>query len=125
MFKALGRIIIKFFTQLGQAASLVSSCVFWLFKSPLEFNQTMQQTTKIGVESMVVATLTSLFTGMVLALQAGTTMQSILSEPLYIGTIVGFKDNLFEVKISENTKITILANGIVDVFQENNGVSKK
>jgi phospholipid/cholesterol/gamma-HCH transport system permease protein len=27
---------------------------------------------------------------MVLALQAGTTMQSILSEPLYIGTIVGF-----------------------------------
>lgn len=42
-----------------------------------------------------------------------------------IGTIAGFKDNLFEVKISENTKITILANGIVDVFQENNGVSKK
>ena len=90
MFKSLGRIIIKFFTQLGQATSMVASCGFWLFKSPLEFNQTMQQTTKIGVESMVVATLTSLFTGMVLALQAGTTMSSILSEPLYIGTIVGF-----------------------------------
>ena len=90
MFKALGRLIIKFFTQLGQAASMVSSCAFWLFKSPLEFSQTMQQTTKIGVESLVVATLTSLFTGMVLALQAGTTMRNILSEPLYIGTLVGF-----------------------------------
>lgn len=90
MFKALGRLVIKFFTQLGQASSMVSSCVFWFFKSPLEFSQTMQQTTKIGVESLVVATLTSLFTGMVLALQAGTTMRNILSEPLYIGTLVGF-----------------------------------
>lgn len=43
-----------------------------------------------------------------------------------IGTIVGFKDNLFEVKISENTKITILENGIVDVIKDNaNGVNKK
>ncbi len=43
-----------------------------------------------------------------------------------IGTIVGFKDNLFEVKISENTKITVLENGIVDVLKDNaNGVNKK
>ena len=45
-----------------------------------------------------------------------------------IGTIVGFKDNLFEVKISENTKITVLENGIVDVLKDNvnaNGVTKK
>ena len=43
-----------------------------------------------------------------------------------IGTIAGFKDNLFEVKISESTKITVLENGIVDVLKENiNGVSKK
>jgi phospholipid/cholesterol/gamma-HCH transport system permease protein len=69
---------------------MVYSCLFWLFKAPLEIAQTMQQTVKIGVDSLTVATLTSLFTGMVLALQAGTTMQSILSEPLYIGTIVGF-----------------------------------
>lgn len=90
MFKELGRFILTFLDQLGQAASMVYSCLFWLFKAPLEFTQTMQQTVKIGVDSLTVATLTSLFTGMVLALQAGTTMQSILSEPLYIGTIVGF-----------------------------------
>ena len=90
MFKELGRFIFTFLDQLGQAASMVYSCLFWLFKAPLEFAQTMQQTVKIGVDSLTVATLTSLFTGMVLALQAGTTMQSILSEPLYIGTIVGF-----------------------------------
>lgn len=45
-----------------------------------------------------------------------------------IGTIAGFKDNLFEVKISENTKITVMENGIIDVFKDNknaNGVSEK
>ncbi len=43
-----------------------------------------------------------------------------------IGTIVGFKDNLFEIKISENSKITVLENGIVDVIKDNaNGVNKK
>jgi phospholipid/cholesterol/gamma-HCH transport system permease protein len=50
----------------------------------------MLQTVRVGVDSVAVATLTSLFTGMVLALQAGTTMQNILSEPLYIGTLVAF-----------------------------------
>ncbi len=90
MFKLLGRLLLGFFKQLGLAAEMVSSCIFWLFKAPLEFTQTMQQTVRIGVESITVSTLTSLFTGMVLALQAGTTVQSILSEPLYIGTIVGF-----------------------------------
>lgn len=90
MFKALGRFVLKSLEQIGQASSMVYASVFWLFKAPLEFAQTMQQTVKIGVESMVVAALTSLFTGMVLALQAGTTMQSILGEPIYIGTLVGF-----------------------------------
>ncbi len=90
MFNSLGKFVINFLTQIGQASSMVYSCIFWFFKAPLEFAQTMQQTVKIGVESMIVAALTSLFTGMVLALQAGTTMQSILSEPLYIGTLVGF-----------------------------------
>ncbi len=43
-----------------------------------------------------------------------------------IGTIAGFKDNLFEIKISEGTKITVLENGIVDVLKDNtNGVNKK
>ena len=90
MFKQTGKFILNFLDQLGQAASMVYSCLFWLFKAPLEFTQTIQQTVKIGVDSIIVTTLTSLFTGMVLALQAGTTMRSILSEPLYIGTIVGF-----------------------------------
>ncbi|MDR1684122.1 MAG: ABC transporter permease [Elusimicrobiota bacterium] len=90
MFKELGRFLIAFFNQLGQASGMVRSAAVWLFKGPVEVRQTMLQTTRVGVDSVAVATLTSLFTGMVLALQAGVTMRDILSEPLYIGTIVGF-----------------------------------
>ena len=90
MFKEIGRFVITFFNQLGQATQMVSSAAFWFIRAPLELRQTMIQTTRVGVDSLAVATLTSLFTGMVLALQAGTTMRNILSEPMYIGTLVGF-----------------------------------
>jgi phospholipid/cholesterol/gamma-HCH transport system permease protein len=90
MFKEIGRFILRILNQLGQASVMVSSAVFWLLRAPIEWRQTFIQTARVGVDSIAVATLTSLFTGMVLALQAGTTMRNILSEPLYIGTVVGF-----------------------------------
>ena len=45
---------------------------------------------KIGVESLPVTTLTSVFTGMVLALQTAYSTRNIFNEPVYIGSIVGF-----------------------------------
>ncbi len=35
-----------------------------------------------------------------------------------IGTVAGFKDNTIEVKISENTKITVLRSGIVAILSK-------
>ena len=90
MFKKLGKFLIYFFTQFGLATELIKDSVFWFFRSPLEVAQTFQQIVKIGVESVPVILMTGLFVGMVLALQAGNTMQNILSEPLYIGLLVGF-----------------------------------
>ena len=85
MFKKTGKFLIFFFTQFGQATEMIKDAFFWFRKTPLEVNQTLQQIVKIGVESVPVILMTGLFVGMVLALQAGNTMQSILSEPLYIG----------------------------------------
>jgi len=48
------------------------------------------QMVKIGVESLPVTTLTSVFTGMVLALQTAYSTRNIFNEPVYIGSIVGF-----------------------------------
>ncbi len=50
----------------------------------------MAQMVEIGMRSFPVIGLTSLFTGMVLALQAGTSSKNIFNEPVYIGTVVGF-----------------------------------
>lgn len=90
MFKKLGKFLIYFFTQFGLATEMIKDSFFWFFRTPLEVNQTLQQIVKIGVESVPVILMTGLFVGMVLALQAGNTMQNILSEPLYIGLLVGF-----------------------------------
>lgn len=35
-----------------------------------------------------------------------------------VGTVAGFKDNMIEVKISENTKITVLRSGIVSILDQ-------
>lgn len=76
--------------SMGGATLMVRSAFFWLFRSKLEFRQTMIQCVRIGVDSLPVTTLTSMFTGMVLALQAGSSTKSLFNEPIYIGAVVGF-----------------------------------
>lgn len=78
------------FTQVGGATAMVRSCWFWLLHARFEFHQAVDQSVTIGVESLGVTALTSLFTGMVLALQAGNTIGNIFGEPIYVGTIVTF-----------------------------------
>jgi phospholipid/cholesterol/gamma-HCH transport system permease protein len=45
---------------------------------------------RIGVESLPVSAMTSFFTGMVLALQSGSTSKHFFNEPLFVGTVVSF-----------------------------------
>ena len=78
------------FSQVGGAARMVRSSVFWLFHARFEGRQAVQQSVTIGVESFGVTALTSLFTGMVLALQAGNTIGNIFGDPIFVGTIVAF-----------------------------------
>ena len=47
MFKKLGKLLIAFFSQFGQATKMVGEGIFWVFHSPLEITQTLQQTLKI------------------------------------------------------------------------------
>ncbi|MGN1058626.1 MAG: MlaE family ABC transporter permease [Candidatus Avelusimicrobium sp.] len=90
MFTAIGTFMTRMFDQVGGAADMVRSSVFWFTHSRFEFHQAAQQSVTIGVESLGVTALTSLFTGMVLALQAGNTIGNIFGEPIFVGTIVTF-----------------------------------
>lgn len=69
---------------------MIERCAFWVVRAPVEWTQSSQQIARIGADSLLVALLTSLFVGMVLALQAGATVRNIIGEPLYIGILVGF-----------------------------------
>lgn len=90
MFNAIGKYMANLFRQVGGATEMVRSSAFWLFHSRFEFHQAVEQSITIGVESFGVVALTSLFTGMVLALQAGNTIGNIFGDPIFVGTIVAF-----------------------------------
>ena len=90
MFTSIGKYMSNLLGQVGGSAEMIRSSVFWLFHSRFEFHQAMEQSVTIGVESFGVTALTSLFTGMVLALQAGNTIGNIFGDPIFVGTIVAF-----------------------------------
>ena len=76
MFTAIGIKVDNWMGQVGGATEMVRSCLYWLAHAKFEFRQFIQQSVIIGVDSFGVTAMTSLFTGMVLALQGGTTMAS-------------------------------------------------
>ena len=89
-FGVIGSALMLKARDMGEAVGMVKSSFFWITHSKLEFKQTIIQTLRIGVDSLPVVFLTTFFTGMVLALQAGSTSKDLFSEPIYIGALVGF-----------------------------------
>lgn len=81
---------INLVTGLGKITHLCQQVIYYTFTKPVEFKNIITQMLEIGVRSFPVTSLTSLFTGMVLALQAGFSARYVFNEPLYVGTIVGF-----------------------------------
>jgi phospholipid/cholesterol/gamma-HCH transport system permease protein len=86
----IGKKIILLSNKLAQTFYMISSAIFWLFNGRLEWTEIFKQTVRIGIQSISVTSLTSLFTGMVLALQSGYTSKSLFNEPIYVGSVVGF-----------------------------------
>ncbi|MBI3293044.1 MAG: ABC transporter permease [Elusimicrobia bacterium] len=83
----LGERFLTLAEALGQVTKLFRQTITWLYK--VEARNVMAQMVEIGVRSFPVTSLTSLFTGMVLALQTGFSFRKVFNEPLYIGSVVG------------------------------------
>jgi phospholipid/cholesterol/gamma-HCH transport system permease protein len=75
------------FRYTGGMAILFTEAVFWSFIPPYRRQQITEQMYKVGVGSLPIVFLTSLFTGMVLALQSAYQMQRI-SAQMYIASLV-------------------------------------
>jgi phospholipid/cholesterol/gamma-HCH transport system permease protein len=79
--------ILVFLRYAGGLWSLFMETLFWIFHPPLKRRYVLEQMKKIGVDSLPIVFLTSLFTGMVLALQSAYQMQRI-SATMYIAALV-------------------------------------
>ncbi|MEK6544771.1 MAG: ABC transporter permease [Elusimicrobiota bacterium] len=74
----------------GEVALLLWDLVRSIFRDRFDVNLFMAQAARIGVDSLPVVSVTSLFVGMVLALQTGYSFKNVFNEPLFVGTVVGF-----------------------------------
>ena len=87
---ALGRAVLVAAEETGQFTFLVRSTFGWMTSSRIEWRQTLIQIVRVGVESLPVTAMTAFFTGMVLALQTGSSSKHFFNEPLFVGTVVSF-----------------------------------
>ena len=65
-----GRRVMDFIRYAGGVTILIVETVFWLPMGATRRRQVLEQMAKIGVDSLPIVALISLFTGMVLALQS-------------------------------------------------------
>ena len=90
ILRVTGLKLIDIATSLGEVVKLFTQTFYWIFRLKIDTKNTVAQMLEVGWASMPVIGLTSLFTGMVLALQTGASSKNIFNDPVYIGTIVGF-----------------------------------
>lgn len=85
-----GGVLLGTSEEMGRFVFLVRSSLAWMIRSRVEWRQVLIQMVRIGIESMPVTTMTTFFTGMVLALQTGASSKHFFNEPLFVGTVVSF-----------------------------------
>jgi phospholipid/cholesterol/gamma-HCH transport system permease protein len=83
----LGGKFLGFIRYAGGISVLFVRTIFWTFRPPHKGRQVLEQMVKIGIDSLPIVFLTSLFTGMVLALQSAYQMQKMEAK-LYIASLV-------------------------------------
>lgn len=76
-----------FLTEVGRFFLILWRTVRWSFRPPYDFRELFRQMVKVGVQGIPVITLTTLFTGAVMALQTFTTLQRFHAES-YVGSLV-------------------------------------
>ncbi|WP_197585804.1 MlaE family ABC transporter permease [Thermosulfidibacter takaii] len=80
-------LIYEFVFQLGEAFLLLLRAFYWSLRPPFRWREMFKQMERFGVSSLSVVFITSLFTGMVLALETYTGLKKFNAETV-IGSIV-------------------------------------
>lgn len=67
--EAVGRVVLRVFEEVGNFFSMLGRVVFWAVRPPYDIAELLRQMVRVGFDSIPVVFVTTLFTGMVLALQ--------------------------------------------------------
>jgi phospholipid/cholesterol/gamma-HCH transport system permease protein len=67
--EAIGRVVLRVFEEVGNFFSMLGRVVFWALRPPYDVPELLRQMVRVGYDSIPVVLVTTLFTGMVLALQ--------------------------------------------------------
>jgi len=83
----IGRVFLEVFEQTGLWFRMLLRTFMWAFRPPFEPGEWFRQMVRVGVDSIPVVFLTSMFTGMVLALQTFYGFQRVHAEN-FVGSVV-------------------------------------
>ncbi len=67
--EALGRIVLRVLEQVGRFFQMLGQTISWAVRPPFDLAELLRQMVRVGWDSIPVVFLTTLFTGMVIALQ--------------------------------------------------------
>jgi phospholipid/cholesterol/gamma-HCH transport system permease protein len=87
VLERIGLIFLKMFEETGIWFSMLWQTVVWTFRRPFEGVEWLRQMVRLGVDSIPVVVLTSLFTGAVLALQTYNGFRRVHAEN-FVGSVV-------------------------------------
>ena len=86
-FEAIGRAILGLFEDFGRFFTMLGRMLIWAPRPPYDVPELFRQMARVGVNSVPVVFLTTLFTGMVLALQSYNGFARFNAESL-VGSVV-------------------------------------
>jgi phospholipid/cholesterol/gamma-HCH transport system permease protein len=87
LLEAIGRTVIRVFEDVGGFFSMLGRVAFWAVRPPYDVPELFRQMVRVGFDSIPVVLVTTLFTGMVLALQTFNGFARFHAENL-VGSVV-------------------------------------
>jgi phospholipid/cholesterol/gamma-HCH transport system permease protein len=85
--EAIGRVILRVFEEFGTFFSMLGRVAIWAVRPPYDIPEVLRQMVRVGFDSIPVVLVTTLFTGMVLALQTFNGFARFHAENL-VGSVV-------------------------------------
>jgi phospholipid/cholesterol/gamma-HCH transport system permease protein len=87
LLERIGRVFIRLFEETGLWFRMLWRTMLWTFRPPFEGREWLRQMVRVGVDSIPVVFLTTMFTGMVMALQTYNGFHRVHAEN-FVGSVV-------------------------------------